>query len=171
MFRNYNSTLWNSTEQTNHSFCFIQFNKAYYPVIQPYFESNVFFVNTGFFLNSPPPLATPNAFRNMYTHARPTSEYLTNNVAAVGIEVGQPCCTWTCFQCFYLELVASKTGHRLTTATSWGITFITHAWRINRQTSAKILASHSAGFNTIWFFLRDYVRNFVYQIKNNNFQQ
>jgi len=76
-----------STEQTNRSSCFIQFKKAYYRVIQPYFESNVLFVNKAFLSTHLPP---PKAFRYMYTHARPTSEYLTNYVPFCGLKLASP---------------------------------------------------------------------------------
>ena len=41
---------------------------------------------------------------------RPTSQYLTNYVALLCIEVGHPCSTWTCFQNYYFEVSPNKIG-------------------------------------------------------------
>ena len=67
------------------------FSKAYYLVIQQYFYRNMLFVNNGLEVNRicRPPLL-PLVFRDTYGRLRPSSWSLTNYVALLWAEVGQP---------------------------------------------------------------------------------
>ena len=56
------------------------------PVSRIFIVTNLLFVNDGLRVNpTPAPL-----FGYMFTHARPSGESLTNYVAVLSVEVGQP---------------------------------------------------------------------------------
>jgi hypothetical protein len=64
MFRNYNSSLGRQHTVNHHSLCWTVFSTAYYVVIQPYFDCNLF-VNSSLLVN----LAFTHVFRCVYASA------------------------------------------------------------------------------------------------------
>jgi len=82
-----NSSLLTQHAVNKQFFLFYRVNKAYNLVIQQFFQHNLLFANNGLLVNSflPPPSVYT------YTHVRSTGESLTNYVALLRVEIGQPC--------------------------------------------------------------------------------